>query len=348
MLTGKPLLDKLIELDGCPKEEVMVQCGYCENAGHGSISMVEDNFYKAVFEIASQYIEGVSNARKANPRKGLKPKRSMFAQPDPAESLFLKKLFGEELLSCIASVDPSFEPGPPWNKKIRIVLMCGYAMMDEDGEVGPSINEFHEAYLDAQDLESSQPEAGEEGRSKEEPEYEPPPFHIVSSSHSQQIIESDPDDEIGKAAIRLLSIAKAVQKGCKGDTSLVALQIEYSGGGDEGNIDAVEYLFSKGVSQDRDEDQAKGREMAYPPVKILFEGKTYRRSEYEELIKESAFSISYNTHGSWFNDYGGSGFLTVYLDRRVICGEHFQDDDPTDPSFDGNEVCPYYLWVKDV
>lgn len=348
MLTGKELLDRLIELDGCPKEEAMAQCGYCENADPGTIRILEDDFDKAVFEIASQYIDGVTKARKAKPREGRKPRRSVFAQPDPAESLFLKKLTGSELLSCIASVDPSFEPGPPWSKKINLVLMCGYATMDDEGEVKPSINEFHEACLDAQDLESLQSEVEAAGGPKDGPDYEPPPFHIVSSSHSQQVIESDAEDEIGKAAIRLLSVAKAVRKGCKGSATLVALQIEYSGGGDEGSIDAVEYLFSRSESQDRDSDQMDEPGSASPPAKILFEGKTHSRAEYEEIIRDSAFSISYNSHGSWFNDYGGSGFLTVYLDRRVICGEHFQDDDPTDPSFDGNEICPYYLWVKDV
>jgi hypothetical protein len=335
MLTGKNLVDKLIDLEGSPWDEAMIQSGYtCLKDGKSCY--LEDEFIKAVFEIALQYIEGVSKIQKQRPRKDRKP-------------IFLMRLSGSNLLSLVALVDPSFESGPPWDKrKIDIVLKCGYVTIDENGSIKPCINAFHEAFLDAKDLERSRLEAESEGGSTEESDDEPPPFHIVSSSHSQQVIKSDADDEIGKAAIRLLSVADAVRKGCKGSASLVALQIEYSGCGDAGEIHAVEYLFSKRGSQDRDSDRMDEHGSASPPEKILFEGKTHSRAEYEEIISDSAFSISYNSHGSWFNDYGGSGFLTVYLDRRVICGEHVQDGDPTDPYFDGKAICPYYLWVKRV
>ncbi len=219
---------------------------------------------------------------------------------------------------------------------------CGYVSLDKSGREIINFTAFYEALIEAKGLGLEEQDLDEMEVSNEDP----PPFIIASSSHSQQIISSDSDDEISLSAKRLLRLAIALQEGWEGSHPLAAIQIEYSGAGDDGTIDKVEYLFSSSAINGKNKGTAVIASCA--PNQVSFEDKDLGRREYEDIIRDAAFSISYNSHGSWFNDSGGSGFLTVYIDRMVICGEHIQDAVPSDPSLNVNEITPYYLWVQDV
>lgn len=141
MLKGGELLTRLIDLDGFPREEAIAQCGYTCDVLTSVDTLPEDEFTKAVFEIAIEYVDSISKARKGK-ANDLQPFSS-------SEDHFVKRLSGQELLFHIASIDESFESGPPWKEKRDMVLKSGYFVIDKMGEVRLAINDFHEAYSEA-------------------------------------------------------------------------------------------------------------------------------------------------------------------------------------------------------
>lgn len=342
MLSGSKLVRKLIDLDGAELEEIIFQCGYFYETETGEMFPLACDFEQAVSSIVSDYIAEAVKAHKKDPEN--------FRLNSLRHGLVVKKLTGHDLLAKVASIDSSFEASPPWDEKKEVILECGYLNVDKDGRVRPSINDFHDAYLEAEEevaCHSSNPEEDEVGSERNQHSPSPQPLHIASYERSQQVISPNADDEIGKAVVRAVNIARTIQNSYKGNGELTAIQVGYFGCGDDGSVDSVDYLFSYANGQCQGGELSK--ESLGPPKQILFNGANLKRREYEEMIKEDVFSIANNCHGAWANDAGGGGLFVIYIDRAAIYGEHVREDNPYDPFFDeGNEISPYCFFVRDV
>jgi hypothetical protein len=81
------------------------------------------------------------------------------------------------------------------------------------------------------------------------------------------------------------------------------------------------------------------------PASILFEGNDLVKKEYEELIKEYAFEITWNQHVDWVNDEGGAGYLTIRFQGNTrITGMHYASGyREFDDSYFTEYRSPYYI-----
>lgn len=322
MLKGAELIAKIIELDGLPISDIIEQCGYEE----GEL-LLDDDFYASLSKYAESYVAALSKLRK----------KKLSNSGDTPYNLLLKRLNGEQLLSRVEALDNSFQSGPPWSEKTKIVIKCGYVRLTKDADIIVEYEAFHDAYAEAEEQEmiSNMGNIGEE---------QVDPLRVSDST--VRIAKRNSDDLIDQAACMLVELSQCI---CQSSTSraLYGIRIEYAGGGDDGEICAVDFLFAESPSTahaEHDDSQATSM-----PEVISFKGKKLCREDYESLIREYSFSISYNCHGSWFNECGGNGFLFVDIGSSALFGCHYQNEDPDGfPGHQASFASPYFITTQDV
>lgn len=322
VLKGKELIEKIIELDGLPISDVISQCGYEEDE-----ILLVDEFHLSLSKFAESYVAALSSLRK----------NQLAESREVSSDLLLKRLVGQQLLSRVEALDSLFQSGPPWSEKKKIVIKCGYVRLTEDAEIKIEYEAFHDAYTQAEEQEI----LSDLGDFKEE-SADPLQF----SDSTVRIAKQDSDDLVDQAARMLVELSRCI---CQSTPSraLCAIRIEYAGCGDDGEICAVDFLFS-GPPSAAHAEHSDPRAIAMPEL-VTFKGKSLCREEYENLIKEHSFSISYNCHGSWFNECGGNGFLFIDIGSSTLLGCHYQNEDPD--GFLGHQASfssPYFIAVQDV
>jgi len=326
MLKGKDLVDKLIELDGLSPVELMSQCG-CEDNGS---YLLPEKFYPAISKFAVTYVEAVSNLRK---------KQLLDSKRDSCSTdLLLQRLVGSELLKRVYDLDSSFNPGPPWDEKRKIVIKCGYVGLTSQAEIKVDYSDFNAKFIEARSTDIERDLENFLADSELNP--------LKYDDSLIRVVAADSQDEIDHAARRLIDVAESIRVAWTGP-ELKAVRIEYSGCGDDGEVVSLEYLLS-GFKFGHEPDKPE-QDRTDPPDAIIFNGEPLNRDEYERQIKDDAFSISYNCHGSWFNECGGDGFLLIDIASSTIYGHHFQNDDPNGfPGLRASFLSPYFIAVRDV
>jgi hypothetical protein len=322
MLKGAELIAKIIELDGLPISDIIAQCGY--EVGE---LLLDDDFYISLSKYAESYVSELSKLRK----------KKLANSGDMSCNLLLKRLGGEQLLSRVEALDNFFQSGPPWSEKKKIVIKCGYVRLTKDADIIVEYEAFHDAYTEAEEQEmiSSIGNIGEE-------QVDP----LQVSDSTVRIAKRNSDDLIDQAACLLVELSQCICQSLP-SRALYGIRIEYAGGGDDGEICAVDFLFTESpsiVHAEYDNYQATSM-----PEFISFKGKKLCREDYEGLIREYSFSISYNCHGNWFNECGGNGFLFVDIGSSVLLGCHYQNEDPDGfPEHQAPFASPYFIATQDV
>lgn len=340
----------LIELDGLPAKEVAKQCGYdVEEIGAFEL----ERFHEDIATVASSYLKAISEARKrgegACAREGL----------GCSSPHLIPKLEGAELYDYVHRNFAGLDIGPPWSGKDGVVQSCGYAYLDEEGNIKLSRDEFFEAFITAEEGQVHGPpprnapinEKGQEtesmhdkltwGGSDEEIGVEGVNAGVVFEANGEfcRRVSVRSSDEVDKAIISLMKLCQSLTSRNGSCTTVKAVRIKYSGGGDDGEIESVEYLCTS-----PDEYHVS---FACPP-EISCEGENLSRELFEDKIKDLAFSITCNTHGSWFNEMGGGGYLLVDLESETIMGKHIQDANPDeewDDCFRRGYISPYFFEI---
>lgn len=323
MLKGQELIRKIIELDGLPIEDVMAQCGCAE----GDL-LLDGDFYLSLSKYAESYVTALSDLRKNQLAHGR----------DISRDLLLQRLEGRQLLARIEEIDEFFESGPPWSQKKKIVIKCGYVRLTEDSEIQVEYNCFHDAYTQAVEQEILSDVERDCGLNDGDP--------LRFDNSKLRIVKPDSDEPIDREACRLVRLGQCINESML-DGPLHAIRIEYIGCGDDGEICNLVYLFSGPPPVD-DSLQSSAKSIALPES-ISFDGKSLSRGEYEGLIEDYSFSITYNCHGSWFNQYGGSGFLFIDIGSSTLFGCHHQNEDPEGfPGYRSSFASPYFYSIKNV
>ena len=306
MLKGIQLIEKLVELDGQPSEVVISQCGYeCDLEDDESYLLV-DEFELALSRFGEGYVTAIAKLRSSL----LKQVPSTMI----SQSLLLKRFTGSELLSRVDSLDSNFRPGPPWEKKNKIVIKCGYVSLSNTAEILVDYSAFNSAYIAAQAIS------------------EPP--HSIGVSSQNSMTKS-----IG---IGLGELATCIASNIpNGNLELKAIRVTYEGCGDDGAIDDLQYLFQAMMAVDDHVSEVETK-LQLPEV-IRIQGIELSKSEYEEIIKDQCFEIIGNAHGSCFNEEGSSGYLLIDVESSTIHGTHIQNAFQEGTHSEDEEVSQYFI-----
>jgi len=306
MLKGIQLIEKLVELDGQPSEAVITQCGYGCDLEDGESYLLVDEFELALSRYGEGYVTAIAKLRSSL----LKQVPSTII----SQSLLLKRFTGSELLSRVDSLDSNFRPGPPWEKKNKIVIKCGYVSLTNTAEILVDYSTFNSAYIAAQAI-SHRP-------------------HSVDVS-SQNSMTKPIGIGLGELATCIASNIP------NGNLELKAIRVTYEGRGDDGAIDDLQYLFQAMMAVDDHVSEVETK-LQLPEV-IRFQGIELSRSEYEEIIKDQCFEIIGNAHGSCFNEEGSSGYLLIDVESSTIHGTHIQNAFQDGNYSEDEEVSQYYI-----
>jgi len=218
--------------------------------------------------------------------------------------LLLKRYAGRELLLMVHDLDPGLRPEPPWESISAVVMRCGYVALSQDAKAEADFYSFRRAFLEAE-------------------------------REQDESIAELPNEK--PAAARILELASCIRGASIETCCIEGIRISYSGCGDDGEVDRIEYLFGAQSSQ------CEPEALCLPPAQIDYGGIERSLDEYEDMLRDDAFAIIYNSHPSCFNHQGAMGYLLIDTQQPAIHGIHMQSATEEENDSTEQQVSPYFI-----